>query len=294
MNFQGLLHSSCTPLAVHLSGSAHCEGECPELIWVQSPGKRPLPEPSALALQSISFLSPAIMSFSNLRLNIRNARSEDFEIIGKLHASASASSQTYNTLFADVDPDVARQWYWIDTAGNAVAQGKDTVLVLELDDTKEIIGVAWFWRFSQGRKPELPGRWPEGAPEGFNDEEYLKLAVPRFEWQEELLKKYGEYICAHLPPVVSAIFASFLTTKYQTDLQEFAIAPVYQSQGVGKVLLRHVVALAERDRMSLALTAGHGELPCKLFNHNLFINLLSIQRNRASTRSVVSKQSATP
>jgi hypothetical protein len=137
------------------------------------------------------------MSISNLRFNIRNARSEDFEIIGKLHASASASSQTYNTLFADVDPDVARQWYWVDTAGNAVARGKDTVLVLELDDPKKIIGVAWFWRFSQERKPELPGRWPEGAPEGFNHEEYLKLAIPRFEWQEELLKMYGEYICVY-------------------------------------------------------------------------------------------------
>jgi GNAT superfamily N-acetyltransferase len=71
------------------------------------------------------------------------------------------------------------------------------------------------------------------------------------------------------------MFTSFLTIKYQTDLQEFAIAPSYQSQGVGKVLLRHVVALAERDRLSLALTAGHGGLPCELFNSSLLTILLS-------------------
>lgn len=71
-----------------------------------------------------------IMSAPSLQLNIRHAKPEDFETIGKLHASAVTASRVYNTLYENVDPDVARQWYWIENAGGGVAKGQDTVLVL--------------------------------------------------------------------------------------------------------------------------------------------------------------------
>ncbi|GHJ83811.1 hypothetical protein NliqN6_0213 [Naganishia liquefaciens] len=59
------------------------------------------------------------------------------------------------------------------------------------------------------------------------------MNVPRTEWQKKLLEEYGEY----------------------TWLTEFAIAPAHQSQSLGRVLLRHVIALVEKDRLDLALTA---------------------------------------
>jgi hypothetical protein len=127
-------------------------------------------------------------------INIRHAIPEDYETIGKLHAWALASNQLYNTLYAKVDPDVARQWYWIATAGAGVAKGTDSVLVLEFADTKEIIGVTWFYKYNQDRKASLQG-W---APEGFNVEEDMKLMIPRQEWQNGMLEEFGEFMCEYL------------------------------------------------------------------------------------------------
>jgi hypothetical protein len=139
-------------------------------------------------------LDSTIMSISPRPLNIRHAIPEDYETIGKLHALALAPNQLYNTLYEKVDPDVARQWYWIDTAGAGVTKGKDSVLVLEFADTKEIIGVTWFYKYNQDRKPSLRG-W---APEGFNVEEDMKLMIPRQEWQNGMLEEFGEFMCEYL------------------------------------------------------------------------------------------------
>lgn len=51
-------------------------------------------------------------------------------------------------------------------------------------------------------------------------------------------------------------------------MQEMVIAPAYQSQGLGKVLLRHVIALAERNRVNLALSAGKGEF-LSIYNRSM-------------------------
>lgn len=137
-----------------------------------------------------------VMSTSNLQLNIRNAKSEDFPVIGKLNASALAGNQFHQTVMGKVDPEVTLKWEWIDTAGPRVASGKDTLLVLERSDTKEIVGFVWFWKFSQEGKPVLAsGGW---CPEGFDDKVDMKISVARFEWQNDLLNEFGEFICEFL------------------------------------------------------------------------------------------------
>jgi hypothetical protein len=93
------------------------------------------------------------MSGTALPLNIRNARSNEFDAIAKVQASALANSDIYKTLYGNVDPLVAQQWLWNDVIATAVAKGHNTVLVIERTDTNEILGVAWIVRFSEENRP---------------------------------------------------------------------------------------------------------------------------------------------
>lgn len=45
---------------------------------------------------------------------------------------------------------------------------------------------------------------------------------------------------------------------FLTDLQEFAITPDYQLQGLGKKLMLHIIELAKRGRLNIAITADAG------------------------------------
>lgn len=198
---------------------------------------------------------------SPLRLNIRHAKPEDFGAIGNLHASAMTHNQLYKALYGNIDPDVARQWLWVGNAATGVAKGRDTLLVLENSETTEIICFVYFWKYDKNRKLELAD--PKLSPVGYNNELGRKLTDFRTEWQQELLKEFGEFVCGWL-------FSSGRHFSYthhfeisghysiHIDIGEMAIVPCYQSHGLGRVLLRHVLALAERDHLNLALTAGKG------------------------------------
>jgi hypothetical protein len=145
------------------------------------------------------------MSATALLPNIRNARSNEFDAIAKMQASALANSDIYKTLYGNVDPLVAQQWLWNDVISTAVAKGHNSVLVIERTDTSEILGVAWIVRFSKENRPVVPSGW---APEGFNREEQLKLMVPKVAWQNELLEKYGQYYCEFRPSLGIPSFIS--------------------------------------------------------------------------------------
>lgn len=149
------------------------------------------------------FARSIIMSTSDFPLNIRHANPEDFEIIGKLHASAMADEPLENFLCAAVDPNISRHQMWLDTAVPRVTKGQDTMLILERSDTKEIIGLAWFRKIKEDRKSELgvPGL----SPQGFNIEAKKKLSAGRIEWQKKLSEDFGEYICEYLWPACQFI-----------------------------------------------------------------------------------------
>lgn len=191
-------------------------------------------------------------------LTIRQANIDDFINMGKrLHGARR--SQIYNTLYGTADPDFWQQRYWMDSAGGGVGKGQHNVLFLERADTKEIIGLAWFWRIDRECEPIHSG-W---SSKGFCNDEAWKVTLPQFFWQRELMATRHQYICelgyrtrseiVDLPPVDPESPVSL------TDLQEFAISPAYRNRGLEKVLLGHIIALAEENRLDLALTVAQGK-----------------------------------
>jgi hypothetical protein len=137
-----------------------------------------------------------IMTTSNLPVNIRHANPDDFPAIGKLNASASGTNHLYQTLFANVDPEAALKWEWIDTAQPRVTSGKDSLLILERSDTREMVEFVWCWQFDRERKPVLASGG--GSPEGFDDTLNTKISVARHKWQNDMLDKFGQFMCKFL------------------------------------------------------------------------------------------------
>lgn len=202
------------------------------------------------------------MSIPNkMPLTIRKAKDDEFDVIGKLHASAFAENPVYNILFSKMGPSVALQWLWIDGAKQWMAKGLDTVLVLERTDTGEMVGVARYNKYNDGFKPAL---WDDSEvlyPEGFNKEENSRMAVPIVHWQQELMAKYGQFLCkdqilSHWLEVNHR--RGDLITLYSIVLQDFVIAPAHQKRGLGTTFMLEIVALAKEEGMNIALTAGPG------------------------------------
>jgi hypothetical protein len=122
---------------------------------------------------------------------IRNARDDEYETLGRIHAAATGADPLIKLICSQVDPDVLLQWNWIDGAKASVASGDATVLVLERADTKEVIGLASHTVFS----PAKPPGYPTSLPEGYNiavDEETEKPAIA---WARGLIETYGQVLC---------------------------------------------------------------------------------------------------
>lgn len=197
----------------------------------------------------------------SLPLAVRKAKDEfhEFQIIGNIHAAAFADNPIYNLLFSKMQPSVALRWLWIDNAKQWAAKGVDTVLVLERPDTNEIVGLARYNKYDEAFKPQL---WDDAGvvyPDGFDNEESMRMAVPLLKWQKDLMDSYGGFLCKAMP------FRSFRFGR--TDdarllspvLQDFVIAPAHQKQGYGKWFLSKIIELAKEERMNIALTAGPGK-----------------------------------
>lgn len=132
--------------------------------------------------------------FADFPTQTRNAREDEYDAIGQLHASAFSSCQRYQERFSGIHPDDVLQWCWIQGAKQSVAKGSGTVLVMERTDTQELVGLIWYRKINQANPPNIP-QYPKGCDEG-NQERNDKWSIPRRNWLSALLKKYGEFICA--------------------------------------------------------------------------------------------------
>lgn len=123
---------------------------------------------------------------------IRAAKDDEFTTIAKVDALACADNEMYNILWGKLDPAITSQFKWIDGAKAGVSKGHDTVLVLERTDNGDILGLAWFWKYSRENPPMPPS---DTYPEGFNKVESDKMSFPRYHFERELMDKWGDFIC---------------------------------------------------------------------------------------------------
>lgn len=133
---------------------------------------------------------------STIPVTIRGAKDSEFETIGRIHAAAFAKDPMYNLFWSTVDPSIVLQWVWGARASASVEKGNDTVLVMERDDTKEIVGMGWYKTYSLDNPPTFVDLVP---PAGFNLQEYTKKEVPMQKWLRELTDTYKEFLCSCLP-----------------------------------------------------------------------------------------------
>jgi hypothetical protein len=123
-------------------------------------------------------------------ITIRNAKVNEYPAIADLYCAAVADDPLEQLLTGNVSPEAYKQWAWIGGAKAAVQKRSDTVLVAS-DETGQLVGVAWYKKFSISTPPPTPGNFPEG----FNVEENAKIAGPRGKWFREMIDKYGTYLC---------------------------------------------------------------------------------------------------
>jgi ribosomal protein S18 acetylase RimI-like enzyme len=183
---------------------------------------------------------------------LRDAKPTDIKALGELHNSALADNKSWNLFWGTVEPEVAEKWLW-EGVSNGTVSGTETVRVLERIDTHELMGVMWYSEVGKEEKEEL---W-RAMPEGFNEVELQKVLVPIRAWQTELLKRFECYICespGRKPDVLPSCQPSLI--RPILVIEEFAIAPSYQSRGYGKMLLEHVIEAARFKGLGVALTAA--------------------------------------
>lgn len=184
-------------------------------------------------------------------ITIRNAKDNEYETLGRIHAAATGPDPMIKLICSQVDPDAMLQWNWIDGAKASVASGNATVLTLERTDTKELIGLASHTVFS----PAKPPRYPTSFPEGYNiavDEETEKPAIA---WARGLIETYGQVLCKC--PTCAGTSSDMINCA-SIVITRFAISPSYQSQGLGKAMLEHIIGQAKVQRLNIGLTALFG------------------------------------
>ena len=120
---------------------------------------------------------------STTAITIRKAKDDEYHAIADLYQAATANDPLERLLSGNVSPEAYKQWAWINGAKAMVQKGSDTVLVA-VTGSKEMVGVAWYKKFSSSSPPPTPGN----LPEGFNVEENAKIAGPRGKWFREMLK----------------------------------------------------------------------------------------------------------
>lgn len=130
--------------------------------------------------------------------HIRSVRDDEYEAVGHLHAAAVQSDPMLQLIYANVDPDEDLQAaLWMDEAKATVAKGDGTVVVMERTDTNEIIGLAWWRKFSDADPPLYPDTFPKGT----NITEFESKERPVTTWLEGLVKKHREFLCKHEWPL---------------------------------------------------------------------------------------------
>jgi hypothetical protein len=129
------------------------------------------------------------MSAISLSPMIRKATASEFPLIANLFYQTFSPDPIVSLLWHDCTPDSIRTWYL-----PKPSDCPGTVLVAQEQETKEIVGLAWYYPMSSKNPPTVPD---EGSfPPGYNLEDSAKMRAPRMAWQNSLIKQYGEYICS--------------------------------------------------------------------------------------------------
>lgn len=121
---------------------------------------------------------------------VREARDDEYEAIGQLHASTFASDPTYVKRFEGMNARTVLQWLWHGRAKASVEQGHGTVVVVERTDRKELVGVAWYWKMGESNPPRLPA-YPAGSRQASTNQK----SAPYIEWMKDLVTRYVQIIC---------------------------------------------------------------------------------------------------
>jgi hypothetical protein len=129
----------------------------------------------------------------SLPIRIRDAKQSELDVLGQLHASVLANDELWKILWDKVDPEIRNEYIWKGVVSDGVKRGTDAVRVLERMDTSETIGVIWFSIAIKHKQNNKEAQ--RMKPEGFNHEDLQKVMGPTRKWQEELLQRYGGYLC---------------------------------------------------------------------------------------------------
>jgi hypothetical protein len=123
----------------------------------------------------------------------RLAREEELESIATPHANTIDDDPISKILF--VHSFANRKSNWIKGAKEELEKGHFTIWVLECTETGEIIGEGWVDKYDVVSRPMAP---TDAVPEGHKREEYAKVLAKLFELSEELMNKYGKFMCTSL------------------------------------------------------------------------------------------------
>ncbi|KAJ9103789.1 hypothetical protein QFC21_002251 [Naganishia friedmannii] len=184
--------------------------------------------------RSNRFLRQAMTLASPTPIIIRPIKDGEYIEAVRLYRAAIGPSPTMQCLISKVDPLEWKQF----TARRfklAADEESDSVLVAQRIDTAELVGVALTERYSKESRPTLPNCQ---FPEGYNQKEAEQIMIPEVQFQEECLAKYGAF----------------------WYIDDFAVAPDYQGQGIGRQMAEHIIAQAKQSGRNIALFAASGKL----------------------------------
>lgn len=136
----------------------------------------------------------------SLPINICDAKPSDLGALGKLHASAVVNDNLWKTLWDKVDPVIRNEYLWNGVVADGVAMETDDVRSLEKTDTSEPIGVIWFSIAIKYKDDKQEVQRPR--PDGFNHESLQKFMIPTRNFQQEMLERYGGYLCKSSAPLL--------------------------------------------------------------------------------------------
>ena len=132
------------------------------------------------------------MSPSNFELNVRSATCQDFLHVGRLFDDAMNNDKWYNMSLEKADREAELRLEWIETALLRVMSGRETLLILELSGSKEMVGFLWFSTCDKERKPV-----PLTVSSASRGGEQLRTQMADFarDWKGQLLQQYGKFMC---------------------------------------------------------------------------------------------------
>ncbi|KAJ9120042.1 hypothetical protein QFC22_002939 [Naganishia vaughanmartiniae] len=176
-------------------------------------------------------LHDVITSTRPSMITIRPIKASEYLEVARLYCAAISPSRTIQLLVSKVDPSE-----WLQYTAKRFKLAADegaSVLVAQRTDTGELAGVALTESYSKENRPTMPNCQ---FPAGYNQKEAERIIVPEAQFQKACLAKYGGFIY----------------------IDEFAVGPAYQGQGIGRHIAEHIIAKAKESGKIIALSAASG------------------------------------